>query len=139
MCPQSVREGDCWSPGTACPPRLCVPPHPVGLLSSMGDFPRPSACRSPMFWLHSRLGTEVPRPALQQPVQCLESSLTSTPPSCLLLLAHLTARARKPLLTTGEGGTALREDGWQGQRTTGLEGGTPRKADQAGASPGRGS
>lgn len=112
MCPQSIREGDCSSPGAAWPSRLCVPPQPVGFLSSMGNSPCPSACRSPMFWPRSRLGTVVPRPALQQPVLCLESSLTSTPPSCLLLLAHLTARARKPLLTTGEEGTALREEAW---------------------------
>lgn len=67
-----------------------------------------------MFWLHSRLGIVVPRPASQQPVLCLVSLLTLTPPSCLLLLAHLTVRVPKLLLTTGEEGSARREAGWHG-------------------------
>lgn len=79
-------------------------------------LPFPFAYRSPMFWLHSRLGIVVPRPALQQPVLCLVSLLTSTPPSCSLLLAHLTVRVLKLLLTTGEQGTARREGGWRGPK-----------------------
>lgn len=67
-----------------------------------------------MFWLHCRLGIVVLRPALQQPVLCLVSLLTLTPPSCLLLLAHSTVKVLKRLLTTGEEGTAQREEGWHG-------------------------
>lgn len=67
-----------------------------------------------MSWLHSRLGIVGPRPVSQQPVPCLVSLLTLTPPSCLLLLAHSTVRVLRLLLTTGEEGAGQREAGWHG-------------------------
>jgi hypothetical protein len=68
-----------------------------------------------MSWLHSKLEIVAPRPASQQPVLCLVSLLTLTPPSCLLLLAPSTGRVLKLLLITGEKETNLGEADSLGQ------------------------